>query len=292
MGGLWPNTGSLDSTDAGPAVTPNSSFGSSIAIDGSTMIVGLPTNGAVGTNTGSVAVFEDNGTGFSLDQACSASDADGQEQFGATVALSGDRAVIGAPFDGAIGSAYLLQRVNNTDFVEDAKFVPADGQPGDRFGASVAVSGPRVAFGAPFNAEGGPWVGAAYTLTQMPSPAMVETLCFGDGGDQAGCTDCPCGNNAPVGTIGGCLNSAGGSAQLSLMGIASASDDTLRLEVSSAVPATFGVLQSGSTLLPVNPAIPCPPGAGVFSGPGCELLHSDFTSLQPRTLVSPAMASS
>ena len=38
--------------------------------------------------------------------------------------------------------------------------------------------------------------------------------CNGDGGDQMGCTDCPCTNNAPQGTIGGCLNSAGTASRL------------------------------------------------------------------------------
>ncbi len=33
--------------------------------------------------------------------------------------------------------------------------------------------------------------------------------CTGDGGDQMGCTDCPCNNNTPPGSIGGCRNSSG-----------------------------------------------------------------------------------
>ena len=48
-----------------------------------------------------------------------------------------------------------------------------------------------------------------------------DSFCFGDGGDQMGCSDCPCGNNADFESAGGCLNAAGGSAQLVALGSAS-----------------------------------------------------------------------
>ncbi|MEM7516008.1 MAG: hypothetical protein AAF368_03665, partial [Planctomycetota bacterium] len=97
----------------------------------------------------------------------------------------------------------------------------------------------------------------------FPDAAFGE-FCNGDGGDQMGCTNCPCGNNAVPGTMGGCLNSAGNSARLVGSGSASVAGDTLRFEVNTATPTTFGILQSANNRLP-NMG-PCAPGSGILSG--------------------------
>ena len=86
-------------------------------------------------------------------------------------------------------------------------------------------------------------------------------FCNGDGGDQAGCTDCPCNNNTAPGTIGGCMNSSGNGARLRALRLQSVSVDTLRMEVINANPNTFGVLASADNALP-NMG-PCPMGSGV-----------------------------
>ena len=91
---------------------------------------------------------------------------------------------------------------------------------------------------------------------------LVTEFCSGDGGDQMGCTNCPCSNNAPMGTVGGCLNSAGTSARLTASGDPSASlpnGSTLDLRFAlSGVPAnSFCVLTSGDSVAPGNMANPC-----------------------------------
>lgn len=92
--------------------------------------------------------------------------------------------------------------------------------------------------------------------------AQGTDYCNGDGGDQLGCTNCPCGNNAIPGTVGGCLNSAAASARLSFTGDASVSlpsgeTTDLRFELTSAPAAAFCVLTSGASLAPANPVNPC-----------------------------------
>ena len=92
-------------------------------------------------------------------------------------------------------------------------------------------------------------------------------FCNGDGGDQMGCTNCPCGNNALPGTIGGCLNSNGTSAQLIASGNPDVTTpaDTLHFDlVGGTFPGSFGVLISGDNRLPNAGA--CPPGSGISSG--------------------------
>ncbi len=89
------------------------------------------------------------------------------------------------------------------------------------------------------------------------SSGASADFCFGDGGVQAGCTPCPCSNDAPSGTRGGCLHPGGASARLLRSGCARASADDLRLELRSAAPASFAVLTSGAQRAPANPANPC-----------------------------------
>ena len=99
------------------------------------------------------------------------------------------------------------------------------------------------------------FAGMVGTVTVLASP--YESFCFGDGGDQLGCTPCPCSNEAPLGACGGCLNSAGTSGELQASGTPSVAGDTMRMEVRNASPNTFAVLTSGATRAPSNPANPC-----------------------------------
>lgn len=104
----------------------------------------------------------------------------------------------------------------------------------------------------------------AVKVRDLPSSPELPFLnmCSGDGGNQLGCTDCPCGNNAPMGTVGGCLNSAGSSARLEATGDPSVSlpagiTTDLRFALSSAVPASFAILNSGDAVAPNNPMNMC-----------------------------------
>jgi hypothetical protein len=67
---------------------------------------------------------------------------------------------------------------------------------------------------------------------------------------------CPCGNDAPVGSTGGCANSAGTSARLGVSGLASFSSDTLRV-VERYTPMGPNALRYEATLEDPN----------VFTGP-------------------------
>lgn len=114
-------------------------------------------------------------------------------------------------------------------------------------------------------------------------PELFVDHCNGDGSDQLGCTDCPCTNSATPGTVGGCLNSALSSAQLSASGDTSVSLppgelNDLRFSLSGAPPSSFCILNSGDALAPNNMANPCfGMGSGVqalvFDGLRCILVN-------------------
>lgn len=102
-------------------------------------------------------------------------------------------------------------------------------------------------------------------LAALQAAVPFESYCSGDGGDQAGCTDCPCGNDAAPGTEGGCLNSAGASARLVPGGRPRVSADTLRFEGEGLPALSTSILVSGDNRLPANPMSPC---FGLDSGLG------------------------
>ncbi len=91
---------------------------------------------------------------------------------------------------------------------------------------------------------------------------QFSSSCNGDGGNQGGCTNCPCSNNAAPGTIGGCLNSASTSARLIADGNPSVNllpggSSDLRFSLTSAQPNAFCLLTSGDSIATTNPASPC-----------------------------------
>ncbi len=106
---------------------------------------------------------------------------------------------------------------------------------------------------------------AAYTnpiLTLLYADPASPVSCNGDGGVAPGCTNCPCGNNAPAGTIGGCLNSANTSARLISCGDTSVSlppgiDTDLRFSLIGAPATAFCILTSGDAVAPLNPMNMC-----------------------------------
>jgi len=89
-----------------------------------------------------------------------------------------------------------------------------------------------------------------------------SAICVGDGGNQTGCTSCPCGNQAPAGSSGGCLNSTGRGARLIPSGSPSVSlplgsTQDLRFDAEDLPPLTFCVLSAGDVLAPESMAHPC-----------------------------------
>lgn len=126
---------------------------------------------------------------------------------------------------------------------------------------------PLIDAGNPMQFELEDQRGLSRPLGNAPDIGAVElntfpSLCLGDGGDQMGCTDCPCSNNAFVGSVGGCWNSRGASAELLARGTPSVSQPAhvlidLRFGADDLPPETFCVLVSGDAVAPTQPSSPC-----------------------------------
>ncbi len=77
-----------------------------------------------------------------------ASDGAAYDNFGCSVCISGNTAVIGAHGDGDYtGSAYIF-RFNGSSWVQEAKLLASDGAAGDNFGCVVGISGDIAIIGA------------------------------------------------------------------------------------------------------------------------------------------------
>jgi len=101
--------------------------------------------------------------------ALTASDGAEQDIFGQSVAISGDTAVVGSPWDDEYsGSVYIFARnQSGTDlWGEVVKLTASDAAAGDLFGDSVAISGDTVVIGAPDDDDDGSDSGSAYIFVR------------------------------------------------------------------------------------------------------------------------------
>jgi hypothetical protein len=136
--------------------TSNNYFGSSVAVEGDTAIVGSIINAAY--------VFERAVGIWTQSQKLTASDAPPQGGF-AIVALDGDTAIIGSPGTGA-GAAYVFVRAGGV-WAEQAKLTASDVMLDDQFGWAVAIAGETAVVTARRHDVGGnDEQGAAYVFVR------------------------------------------------------------------------------------------------------------------------------
>ena len=166
--GTWSESQKLIASDGGLF----DNFGASVALDGSTLVVGA--NGAtVGGNAaqGAVYVFtESNGT-WTQTQKLTANDGAAYDNFGLSVALKGSTILVGSPRaaicpNAGQGALYVFTESNGT-WSQTQKLTASDGAANDSFGESVGLEGSTALIGA-YNAtiNGHTWQGAAYIFTE------------------------------------------------------------------------------------------------------------------------------
>ena len=169
-------------------------FGSSVATDGTRIIVGTPRNDDNGTDTGALYILEDknddndyadNGeiikvsdtqnTGGNLSLSNS-------DYFGQSVATDGTRIFVGATGDdddgSGAGALYILEDKNSDgDYAESGEIIKVNDTQNtgsnlslgssDFFGQSVATDGTRIIVGANYDDDGGSDAGALYILEDI-----------------------------------------------------------------------------------------------------------------------------
>ncbi|MBK6996631.1 MAG: HYR domain-containing protein [Lewinellaceae bacterium] len=148
-------------------------YGVSVDIDGDYAIVGSNQKNASGQSVGSAYIlFRDKSGDNKWGQVIEITPPtlSPGDNFGASVAISGGVAAVGAPlFDdqfGNQGAVFLFQQNANNpaqwDFLK--MLLTNDPSPADNFGASVALDGDRLLAGSPLNDQSGNNSGAAYVF--------------------------------------------------------------------------------------------------------------------------------
>jgi len=142
-------------------------FGVSVSIDGDYAIVGAHWDDDNGEWSGSAYVFKRDGTVWTEQAKLLASDGAASDNFGVSVSISGDYAIIGALWneDNGVdsGSAYVFKR-DGTVWTEQAKLLASDGAEYDCFGRSVSIDGDYAILGTYGDDDNGEWSGSAYVF--------------------------------------------------------------------------------------------------------------------------------
>lgn len=198
-------------------------FGASVSVSGSTVLVGARRDDDHGLDSGSAYVYRSDGNAWTQETKLTASDAAASALFGISVAVSGNRAVVGANLEDAdglgSGSAYVFRYdPANSTWVEEAKLIPNDGATGDEFGYAVSISGPVIVVGARRDDDHGHDSGSAYVF-DFDGVGWIQRskLTAGDGaaGDQFGATVAVNGETVVVGaTLDDDFGHGSGSAYL------------------------------------------------------------------------------
>lgn len=164
-----------------PDANTDDRFGISVAIDGSTAVVGAYQADSIGLNSGAAYVFELIDSNWVQQQKLTASDGAPGDQFGRSVAIEANTIIVGAYLDDTndpnTGSAYVFYRSGSV-WTQYQKLTAPDAGAGDNFGGSVAISSDTIVIGAYGNDN---YTGCAYVFTRVgPTWTFQQKLTASD----------------------------------------------------------------------------------------------------------------
>ncbi len=207
--GEWANPQRITAGDAGGGDL----FGTAVAIDGDTIIVGASGDRDFGFGSGSAYVFTRTGTSWTEQAKLNAIDGRSSDSFGVSVAISGDTIAIGAigrddvytgplvdpmtqepvldangdPVLGLlvdqadIGSVHIFSRTG-TSWTQQQEVVASDFAASDQFGSAIAIDGDTLAVGVrQDDTAAGNDAGSAYVFTRTGTDwTQQQQLFFAD----------------------------------------------------------------------------------------------------------------
>jgi hypothetical protein len=179
----------------GADTVPGDNFGFSVAVSGSTAVVGAPFHA---NNAGRAYVFTDAHGAWTQTAELVGSGTVSGDDFGCSVAVSGSTVVVGAPGSpvAPAGRAYVFTDAHGA-WTQTAELVGSDTVSGDSFGFAVAVSGSTVVVGAPGGA------GKAYVFTErVRTWTQVAELVGPEVADDFGYSVAVSGSTVVIGSFG------------------------------------------------------------------------------------------
>jgi hypothetical protein len=184
-GTAWSQQAELFASDGGPGQL----FGRFVALAGDTALVGAPYAGDI--TQGSAYVFARSGATWTQQAQLTPSDGATGDSFGVAVGISCNSVIVGSsPLATSEGAAYIFAS-SGAAWTEQAKLTAPDGQPGDYFGYSVALSGDTAVVGAfDDNVGANPGQGSAWVFSRIGGTWITQGLRVlatgGAAGDQFG----------------------------------------------------------------------------------------------------------
>jgi hypothetical protein len=148
-------------------------FGRSVDLDGDTAVIAAPGFDYTGsiTDSGMAYVYTRDSTGiWTLQDELIPSDNDFFNQFGKSVAVSGDTVLVGCPNDDQIayntGAAYVFTRDSTGIWTEQHKLIASDASYYESFGFAVDLDGDSLVVGAYLDDDNGADSGSVYVYTR------------------------------------------------------------------------------------------------------------------------------
>ncbi len=174
--GAWVEVAKLVPSDG----SDTDNFGAAVSLSGDRSLVGAWGDDDKGSSSGSAYAFERQSNGAWVQSAkLLASDGAAGDNFGYSLSLQGDRALVGAWQDddqGAnAGSSFVFERQSNGTWLETAKLLASDGAAGDRCGRSVSLDGDRALTGAPNDDVGQALDAGSAHVFELQGSVWVET---------------------------------------------------------------------------------------------------------------------
>ena len=160
-------------------------FGYSVSISGDYAIIGVNGDDSQGNSSGSARIYHFNSFTWNADTVLIPDDGAAHTNFGMSVDIDGNYAIVGASRDddnGArSGSAYIYRRDGDT-WTQEFKLLANDGVADDYFGEYVAISNDHAVVGAIGDDDGGNLAGAAYIFQRNDTTwSQVTKLLANDG---------------------------------------------------------------------------------------------------------------
>ncbi|WP_462320683.1 hypothetical protein [Halochromatium sp.] len=166
--GEWREDARLSGGDGGV----RAAFGRTVALAGKTALVGAPGDQEAGSGAGAVHVFVRGKQGWEREAKLIAADPSLDAQFGSALALTEQRALIGAYRDNErgrlAGAAYLFER-GEGGWQQVQKLMAKDARAGQYFGYSVALADDWAVIGAWGDDDQGSNAGAVYLFERTES---------------------------------------------------------------------------------------------------------------------------
>ena len=143
VGGAWTPSQVFKGSDT----VQGDFFGFEAALDGTFAVIGASQADPVGFSSGAAYVFQDSGSAWTQVQKLVAPDAAASDNFGMTVAISGDLVVVGAPSKNvngvSSGAAYVYRR-SGTNWVFEQRLTASTEDSEDQFGWDVDTDGSTI----------------------------------------------------------------------------------------------------------------------------------------------------